>query len=152
MATHNRISNDNDDNKEGMMMTKRSTDANYTKSMQGNSQESVEIDNNHVRNVTHDNNNNGDNDDSDGKKPPFHQSIKTPSYNKYKNPSFSSSMENSNTNAGSSSINGGVTTSTEDPTAFWLSWSKRQKACFDENGVNTHESGCSCFEGMGSVM
>ena len=40
-----------------------------------------------------------------------------------------------------------------DPTAFWLAWNERKNICFDENDRETkHESGCNCFEGMGSVM
>lgn len=52
------------------------------------------------------------------------------------------------------SVDNSITSANDDmsdPTAFWLAWSERRR-CFDENGVNTHETGCNCFEGMGSVM
>ena len=43
-------------------------------------------------------------------------------------------------------------TNMNDPTAFWLAWTERQKSCFDEDGNPTHQSSCNCFEGLGSVM
>ena len=40
-------------------------------------------------------------------------------------------------------------TNLNDPIAFWSSWSEKQALC--QQGGEMHE-GCSCFEGMGSVM
>ena len=42
------------------------------------------------------------------------------------------------------------TSDTSDPTLFWLAWSERKKACFNENGE--HVLSCNCFEGIGSIM
>jgi hypothetical protein len=55
-------------------------------------------------------------------------------------------------NAQTTSIIAATDSIIHDPIEFWKSWNER-RVCFEQgDGKNLHEDGCTCFEGLGSVM